>query len=132
MDQGPLVREQIDTGSKFLGEFAKFLPIDAAFWMKVSDEGTWYLHVASDRIDSHSISDAYDEVIRLASVLQDPEFDPFQVKLLSSADPVAQAAIDTVRRYPSLLPLRLRGQMFGGEFIDQVYLYPAATAAVTS
>ena len=48
MDQGPLVIEQIDAGARFLAEFEKKIPVMAAFWLKASEEGSWYLYVASE------------------------------------------------------------------------------------
>ncbi len=51
MDQGPLVVEQIDAGAKFLAELDKNIPVMAAFWLKASDEDSWYLYVASDQVN---------------------------------------------------------------------------------
>ena len=50
MDQVPLVIEQIEAGTKFLGEFQKYLPIQAAFWLKETEEVDSSLYVVSDQI----------------------------------------------------------------------------------
>ncbi len=50
MDQGPLVMEEIDAGARFLGEFAKTIPVLAAFWVRVSEEDSGYLYVTSDQL----------------------------------------------------------------------------------
>ncbi len=100
MDQVPLVIDQIDVGTKFLGEFQKYLPIQAAFWLKETEEGDWSLYVVSDQITDDNFDVAYGEVLRIAGQLRDPWFDPFQVKLIGANDPLALAALDIQRRLP--------------------------------
>ena len=126
MDQGPLVAEQIDAGAKFLAEFQNYLPVQAAFWLKDSEEGTWNLYVASEQITDDNFDVAYGEVVRLAGILRDPWFDLFQVKLIGADDPLAKAAADIRRRYPGRTPLPLRGGTFGGVAVEEVYLYPSS------
>jgi hypothetical protein len=65
MDQGPLVTERIDAGAKLASEFQAYKPLDAAFWLKESDVGQWYLHLASHEIDDSNFHLAYGEVVRL-------------------------------------------------------------------
>ena len=96
MDQGPLVSEQIEAGARFLREFQKYAPIQAAFWLKDSEEGAWYLYVASDQITDENFDMAYLEVARVAGRLQDPWFDPLRVKVLGTHKPVAKAALDLI------------------------------------
>ena len=125
MDQGPLVTEQIDAGARFLAEFQKYLPVQSAFWLKDSDEGTWNLYVASDQITDDNFDVAYGEVVRIAGQLKDPWFDPFQVKLIGANDPLAQAARELRQRYPGRTSTRFHGKLFGGVSVEEVYLYPA-------
>ncbi|MGO9263411.1 MAG: hypothetical protein ACLQBA_00745 [Candidatus Binataceae bacterium] len=42
--------EEIDAGARFLGEFAKTIPVLAAFWVRVSEEDSGYLYVTSDQL----------------------------------------------------------------------------------
>jgi hypothetical protein len=125
MDQGPLVSEEIDAGAELVRRLDKSVPVKAAFWVKDSDEGPWYLYVASDRIDEKNLDRAYGEVLRLAWEMACPYLDPFQVKLISSSDPLAQAALEMYRRYPGRMATRFGGTNFGGRGVDGVYLYPA-------
>src|SRR5260370_31574598 len=99
MDQGPLVSEQIEAGAGLLGEFRKYVPVQTAFWLKESEEGEWYLYVVSDQITDDNFDVAYGEVARLAGTIEDPWFDPFQVKLIGQDDPLARAVADLYRRY---------------------------------
>jgi len=132
MDQGPLVKEQIDAGARFLAEFQKYVPVQAAFWLKESDEGIWSLYVASDQITDDNFDLGYGEVVRITAALKDPWFDPFQVKLIGTDDPLAEAARDLLRRFPGRVPHRFPGQTFGGVAVDEVYLYPSPLPVPTA
>ena len=131
MDQVPLVSEQIDAGTKFLGEFQKYLPIQAAFWLKETEEGDWSLYVASEQITDDNFDVVYGEVLRIAGQLRDPWFDPFQVKVIGANDPLAQAALDIQRRFPGRMPTRFHGNIFGGVSVDEVYVYPSSIPVLT-
>jgi hypothetical protein len=124
MDQGPLVIDQIDAGARFLGEFQKYAPVRAAFWLKESDEGEWSLYVASDKITDDNFDEGYGEVLRIAGMLRDTPFDPFEVKLIGVDDPLAKAALDIHRRHPGRVATRFHGKVFGGLPVDEVYIYP--------
>jgi hypothetical protein len=132
MDQGPLVKEQIDAGARFLAEFQKYAPVQAAFWLKESDEGEWNLYVASDQITDDNFDIGYGEVARINAAFKDPWFDPFQVKLIGTDDPLAQAALDRLRRFHGRGPARVHGETFGGVAVDEVYLYPSPLPVSTT
>jgi hypothetical protein len=123
VDSGPLVNEQIEAGARFLGEFQRYAPIRAAFWLKDSDEGNWNLYVASDRITDKNFDRAYGEVGRITEQLQDPWLNPFQVKVLGADHRLAKAALDVLQRFPKKAPIRLRGALLGGISTDETYLY---------
>jgi hypothetical protein len=127
MDQSPLVTEQIDAGAKFLAEFEKRIPVTAAFWLRANDEDSSYLYVASDEFNDKKLDVGYGEVLRVAAVMRDPNFDPFRVKLIRPGDPLAKAALDVLRRYPGRMPARILRTYFGGVGVDEVYIYPTLT-----
>jgi hypothetical protein len=129
MDQGSLVTEQIDAGAKLASEFGKRTPLQAAFWLKESEDREWYLYLVSDRIDDTNFDVAYAEVIRLLGRGPHIWLDPFQVKVAGADDPVAKAVIDIQRMYPSPLATRLRNRLLGGVSVDEVYLYPIPVPA---
>jgi hypothetical protein len=132
MDQDPLVREKIDAGAEFLKRFRKTTPVQAAFWLKpAEDDGRWNLYLWSEKFSDQNFDLAYGEVLRLAKTLQDPNFDPFEVRILRGENALAQAAIDVYKRYPAKVPTHFNGRSFGGVSVDGVYIYPAL-AAVTA
>ena|SRR5438270_7580526 len=127
MDQDPLVTEQIEAGAKFLAEFQKHYPVQAAFWLYDSEDGGWRLYVASDRITDENFHIAYGEAARSGRAIDDPWFDVFRVKLVGADDPLAKAAADAQRSYPTRGPGRFPGRLFG-HGTEGVYLYPQPAA----
>jgi hypothetical protein len=113
-------------GAELVRRLDQSIPVKAAFWVKDSEEGQWYLYIASDHIDDKNLDVAYGEVLRLAGQLASPDLDPFQVKLIPTSDPLAQAALDILRRYPANMSIRFGGQKFGGLGVEGVYIYPAS------
>ncbi len=65
MAYGPLVTEQIDEGAALAASFDRVRPLRAAFWLKDTDGGGWYLYLVSDRIDDTNFDIAYREVLDL-------------------------------------------------------------------
>ena len=128
MDQGPLVREKVRAGRKFLSEFQKYRPIRVAFWLK-NDEGEWSLYIASNQITDENFDVAYGEVAQLAKAMRDPDFDAFQVRLIGEDDPIAQAALRVPRLEPTLTPTRMYVASFGGFPAQEVYIYPSSIPA---
>ncbi|MBL8800174.1 MAG: hypothetical protein JNM56_40200 [Planctomycetia bacterium] len=129
MDQGPLVMEEIDAGAELVRAFDKYAPVEVAFWLKASDEEQRYLYIASDQIKDTNLGAAYGEVLRLAQRLSSPYLDPFRVKLISAANPLAQAATEIHRRFPGRLATRFGGRLWGRVSVDDVYIYPSPLPA---
>jgi hypothetical protein len=130
MDQVPLVIEETDAGADLVRALDKNVPVRAAFWVKDSEEGPWYLYIAFDRINDQNLGTAYGEVLRLADQMASPYLDPFRVKLIPTSDPFAQAALDVHRRYPGRMATRFGGKYFGGTGVGGVYIYPASVTAL--
>lgn len=124
MDTPPLVNEQIDAGAELVEKFDKYLPVSASFWVKLSDDSNWTLFIASAKLDGKKLGEAYGEILRLATSMQNAYIDPFQVKLISGTHPLTRSVMEVHQRYPGALPIRFNGPMLGGQGIDGAYLYP--------
>ena len=122
-------REWIEAGARFLEEFDKHYPVKVAFWLKEADDPFWYLYVASDDVDDANLKDAYGAVLNAAKAIQDPNLDPFRVKLQVKPEWV-EAAMGVVARFPVKTGARFHGGSFGGYSVDEVYIYGAPRAAV--
>jgi len=125
------VIEEIEAGKKFIDEFDKYAPVQAAFWLKASEDSGWYLYVASDQITDENFDVAYGEVGRLSKTILDPNFDLFRVKLIGVDDPLARAALDRYQHLPARIPTRVRDGHFGGMSVEGVYLYPPPVTALS-
>ena len=125
MDQGPLVKEQIDAGAALINDFqSHYKPLSAAFWLKEGDEGQWYLYLVSDQIDHSNFPDAYGAVIRLLGRGPHLWLGPFQVKVTGIDHPVAKSILEIQQTYPGSRAARLRDQVFGTQYFEEAYVYP--------
>ncbi len=132
MDQGPLVVQQIDAAARFLAEFQKAIPVQAAFWLKESDEAHRYLYVASDQITDENFDEAYGEVVRIVGGGRDPHLDAMQIKVLGTDQPLVKGVLELWERYPGRTPLHLFDRILGGVSADEVYIYPLPITAPAS
>ena len=132
MDQDVLVRDEIEAGAELVRRFNERTPLSAAFWAKASDEGTWFLFLASDQFEASVRGEAYGEVTRLAREMNHPSFDPFHIKLIGTSNPLAKATLDIYRRYASILPTRLGPHYLGNEMMEGVYIYPEPATQPTA
>lgn len=132
MDPASLVIEDIRAGLDAARRFDESYPVKAAFWLKEShDDARWYLYMASDRITPETTREAYGELLRIGREHPDPPFDPFRVKLIPGASPLAEAVAEIHRRFP-LDATRWGGAKFGGMSVDEVYVYPPLNAVAAT
>lgn len=132
MDQSVLVSEQIRAGEKFLQEFSKYAPVDVAFWLRRGDDFAANLYLVSDQIRDGNMRDAYGELLRIANVIRDPNFDPFRVRFVGRSDRAAQAALAIYSTYQSSIPFHETGGFFGGATAEEVYVYPPTPTPAVS
>ncbi len=131
MDQGSLVGNQIEAGNYFLREFEKSTRVVVAFWLKENEDGEWNLYVASDRFNDGKIGGAYGEVLQIAKYMNDPYFEPFQVKLVGLSEPLVQAALEFYVTHPPKIRFHIRERKFGGIDVEEVYLIQGPTGEYT-
>ena len=124
MDSTTLVSDELQAGADLVHRFNEDFEVDAAFWLKESDEDPWYLYIASDQINDDNRRDGYRSVMRAASEAPSVYLDPFQVKVVSARTPLAEAAAEINRRQPGPGATRLGPSPFGGQYIRAAYIYP--------
>lgn len=122
MDPKVLVTAQVDAGAEFIAELDKTLPVTAAFWMKPSDD-KWLLYVIIENADEHA-GRGYGDVLRAATAIANPYFDPFQVRLILSSDATSQDVLAMHQRFAGRFPINFNETRIGGKFVDGAYLYP--------
>ena len=128
MDQDSLVNDEIGAGARFIEKFNQYAKLQAAFWVKESDTGNWFLYLVSDQINDSNFDRAYGEVIRL--IRSEPEgcLNPMEIKVAGVDDVVARAVLKLQQGIPRTSAKRLRSYHLGDLAVDEVYLYPAITA----
>jgi hypothetical protein len=124
MGKGPLENEEIEAAARFLAKFQDYRPIQSAFWLKESDNGRWYLYIASEQITDENFDVVYGEVGDLAAEMPDPYFDIFHVRVIGASDPLAKAVREMQKRYPG------RSQRFHDKILthrsyEDGYIYPS-------
>lgn len=129
MDKRPLVREQIDAGTTFLREFEKYAPVDVAFWYRGDDDTSPSLWVASPQFNDENFDLAYGEVIRIAAAMRDPNFGPYEVRIVSPDDRLVKASLELMQKYGGKIPAHYINRTVGGIAADEIYIYPLPVAA---
>ena len=81
MDQVTLVDEQKKDGLKLAERLAQQgFEVTAAFWLRTSEDGQWFLYFASPVVDSEGKREAYRRVLPVIRQMPQPFWvDPFEV-----------------------------------------------------
>ena len=124
MDNGPLVKEEIDGGRELLRRLNNYRTVKAAFWLKASESPYRYLYFACDRTDTHKEDLSYQELLPVFDELNDPELDPFRLKVVSADHPLVRDAVKKAEQFPLSLGRRSGGSRFGDLFAEDLYIYP--------
>ena len=141
MDQEALVTEQIEGGRRLIEALlSEGVEIHAAFWAKPTDDEKWFLYLASDAVDKLGVAAVYRTVHYL--IRRNPDFwiKPFEVRLISQTDPMAEATLSAIRprvaRGPSAVGdpkpypgiTRFGEGTLAGVPVDGAFIYPQISA----
>jgi hypothetical protein len=137
MDQNAVVSEQTESGKRLIEALtAGGFDVRVAFWAKPTDDGKWYLYLASPYRDEQGPAKAYDFVFDIMRRIPDLWIDPFDVKVVGMNDSLTHAVLEVTRPtvtdnrfaarntkpYPGMTPL---GEtVLAGVSIDGAYIYP--------
>ena len=128
MDTDALVINQLDDGQKLIDHLlASGFEVTAACWLKTSNDGKWFLYIASPIVDAEGITMAYRRLNPLVRAMPEPFWiDPFEIKLIGSSHPIARDVLNIHVRAPGprVCPIRWGGIQLGDVSIEGVYLYP--------
>jgi hypothetical protein len=128
MDQGPLVEMRFEDGERFLNRLAaEGVEVTAAFWVKESEYGEWYLYLVTPLVgEGGDTGPAYGRVIAVTGALRREgfDFDPFEVKAIGPTDPIARAVVAVRDRSPRRRLIAFRGSRLGNLEVEEAYIYP--------
>lgn len=94
-------------------------------WTKTSEDGDWYLYIASKDVDDRGLSGAYRTIY--TSVTANPKFgiDPFEVKLIGPQDPIAKDLLDIRGVGGARTTTRSRRPKLGHVSVEETWVYAA-------
>lgn len=122
MDTATLVNEQIDDGKQLVEGLTKSgFDVAVAFWVLTSEEGLWFLYIASPVVDKDSLATAYRKVYSEISKCRLQWVSHSDVKLIGVHD---TATADAIAFQGQNLPTRYGGRRLGNMIIEEAYIYP--------
>lgn len=145
MDQNAVLNEEIDSGKRIFEALAAAgFEVRLAFWAKPTDEGKWFLYLASPFVDEKGPAVAYRHVFQVLRTLPDLWIDRLEVRVLGLNDSLTEAALAVTkpmvpdspfairnpRPYPGMI--RVNGSTLGGVSIDGAYIYPPPQPAASA
>jgi len=115
---------QID-GGKVLVESLRDTGFDVTVsgWTKSSEEGDWYLYIASKDVDDHGLADAYRMVYTTIKANPACGIDPFEVKLVGYQNPIARDLLDIRGAGVARIATRSRRPKLGHMSVEETYVY---------
>ena len=128
MDRTTLVGEQRDDGQVLIEKLAKGgFDIQAAAWIKTSDDGHWFLYIASQVVDEKGYAAAYRDVQAVIGGMPYFAVGPFDVRLLSAAHALVNDVQKLYQRFPAPLQTQFGGSQLGKMNIEEALIYPPVT-----
>jgi hypothetical protein len=125
MAQSSLVGMQIDDGARIVERLRETgFDVAAAWWMKASEEGLWFLYIGSKEVEEKGILDGYRAVLAVIGGLGQLWVDRFEVKLVGAENPITKDVVGILNRYHGRTPTRYGGGRLGNVSIEEAYLYP--------
>ncbi len=142
MDKDTLLSEQTESGERLIEALAKEgFEVRVAFWAKPTEEGKWYLYLASSTVDDNGPAAAYRLVHGTLRKMPDLWIDPFEIKVIGLSDSLTQAASAVIKPTVPASPYAVRnakrfptwfgGATFGGLSVDGAYIYPSTPASAS-
>jgi len=125
MDTYTLVENRIDDGRKLINLLnQKGFALSAVCWVKTSEEGDWYLYIATPVVDQKGAADAYREVYGVLTSISGTSVSVSDVKLVGANNPITKDILGIRERYPGKHPTFSRRSQLGSVAVDEGYIYP--------
>jgi hypothetical protein len=122
MDTATLVNEQIDEGQLFVDHLrSNGFPVDASFWVLTTEDGLWFLYIASAVVDNQGLAAAYRKVYAELARTGVRWISRSDIKLVGSENPIAK---DAIAYRSEILATRYAGRKLGKLIVEEAYIYP--------
>jgi hypothetical protein len=125
MAEGSLVAMQIEDGARIVERLRETgFDVTAAWWMKSSEEGLWFLYIGSKEVEEKGILEGYRAVLAVIGGLGQLWVDRFEVKLVGAENPITKDVLGILNSYRGRTPTRYGGGRLGNVSIEDAYIYP--------
>ena len=122
MDTATLVDEKIEHGRLLVEQLQeRGFDVSVAFWALTSEEGLWFLYIASTVVDQEGLAAAYGQVYGELSSSGIQSVSRSDIKLIGQHNPIATDAMTYRNRQA---PTRYAGRTLGNVIVDEAYIYP--------
>lgn len=126
MDTNTLVEFQINAGERLILQLIRDgFRVEAAFWMKTTEEGIWFLYIASPIVEEKGLAGAYRILQTSHQRLQGIPLSLSDVKLVGKDNSITQDVLAFLARLPSPIATRFGGKQLGGVPVEEAYIYPS-------
>lgn len=133
MDQGTLVREQLDGGEKLIRRLvADGVVLSGGLWAEMDGDGQPYLYLITPEVEDRDPRITYRKISAAQAALDAAglhwleRIDRFGIKLLATSHPLARGVLRYYHRHPGVIPTWHHGSVLGSVYIDGAYIYPAS------
>jgi hypothetical protein len=124
MDTSTLVNFDIENGKEVIDALDRDgKSPNVALWAKIPDYEDWRLVIASDRIDQTSSLSGYTEINESLKRAGFPFRRKPTISLRSMDKPFIQALRRTFASAADTYGMRLGGQMFGDQYLEDAFVY---------
>lgn len=132
MDTDTLVEEKIEEGWRFVTQLRlNNFDTTVAFWGKSSEEGRWFLYIASKALDERGPASAYREAYSILRAMQPSWLSMSEIKLVATDNPTARDILTRRNQHKGKIPIRNFGSDVANLTIEEAYIYPSGSARMT-
>jgi hypothetical protein len=124
-----LVETRIEEGRKLIE-----LLVESGFdvmlgaWVRTIEDDQWFLYLVSDVVEREGMASAYRKLYSIYRSIPDGWVLLSDTKLIGPSNPIAKDLLEIQGRFPAPVPVRSRRPRLGNLSIEEVYVYPPATA----
>jgi hypothetical protein len=127
MDNATLVEVDLKKSERIVTALEDHgVPVAVAVWVHFPEYEDWRLVLASKKLDTLDLKDAYLKVNRIARESGITVWESPAIHIMKTTDPFIRALRKVSGNAKSVAGMRLGGQTWGGRFIDDAYAYKIA------
>ncbi len=125
MDTITLVKSRIDDGRRLIGLLGqKDIDVTAAAWVLTSEDGNWFLYIATEEVDKSGLTTAYLKVYNVLTSMAGTCISASDVKLIGQGNPITKDILLLRGQRADNLFASYRDRLLGNMCVEEVLVYP--------